>query len=130
MADPLQVVHQHALLGDDLLGLVQVLQYAAGTGAEMGHWGHPLRRGLQHLQRARLVEMAAAGCLFGHHHLTGQGAADEGNLAALAFTAGDTATIMAEVEDLGLERGTVGAGAGSGHVATGCGQNGAYCRRS
>jgi hypothetical protein len=29
---------------------------------------------------------------------------------------------MAEVEDLGLERGTVDAGAGSGHVATGCGQ--------
>ena len=33
------VVHQHALLGDDLLGLVQMLQHAAGTGAEMGHFG-------------------------------------------------------------------------------------------
>ncbi|MGM3151306.1 hypothetical protein, partial [Escherichia coli] len=52
----------------------------------------------------------------------GQGAADEGDLAALAFTAGDATTIMAEVEDLGLERGTVDAGAGSGPVATGCGQ--------
>jgi hypothetical protein len=35
VADALQVVHQHALLGDDLLVLVQVLQHAAGAGAEM-----------------------------------------------------------------------------------------------
>ncbi len=123
MADPLQVVHQHALLGDNLLVLVQVLQHATGAGTEMrALGGHPLRRGLQHFHGARLVEMAAAGGLFSHHHLAGQRATDEGDLAALAFTAGDTATIMAEVEDLGLEWGTVGAGTGSGHVATGCGQ--------
>ncbi|KAG1254481.1 hypothetical protein G6F65_017022 [Rhizopus arrhizus] len=123
MADALEVVHQHALLGDDLLVFVQMLQHAAGAGAEVRAFGgDTLRRGLQHLYRARLVEMAAAGGLFRHHHLARQGAADEGDLAALAFTAGDTATIMAEVEDFGLERGTVDAGAGSGHVATGCGQ--------
>ncbi|MNI54161.1 hypothetical protein D3C73_1090470 [compost metagenome] len=123
MADALQVVHQHALLGDDLLVFIQVLQHAAGAGAEMrALGGHPLRRGLKHFDRARLIEVAAAGGLFGHHHFARQGAADEGDLAALAFTAGNTATIMAEVEDLGLEGSTVDAGAGSGHVATGCGQ--------
>jgi DNA-binding response OmpR family regulator len=66
--------------------------------------------------------MAAAGGLFSHDHFARQSAADEGDLATFAFTAGDAATIMAEVEDLGLERGTVDAGAGSGHVATGCGR--------
>ena len=39
----------------------------------------------QHLEGARLVEVAAARGRFSHHHFAGQGAGDEGDLAALAL---------------------------------------------
>jgi hypothetical protein len=131
VTDALEVVHQHALLGHDLLRLLQMLQHAAGAHSEVRAARlHALRRGLQHLHRARLVEVAALAGLLGHHHLARQRAGNEGDLAALAVAAGDAAAIVAEVEDFGLEGGLVEAGAGSGHLATGCGQKMAgYCRR-
>src|SRR5690606_40876398 len=72
---------------------------------------YAVRRRLQHFQGAGLVEAAAAGGQLDHHRLARQGAGDEHGLAVLA--AGHAAAIVAEVEDLELERGTVE----SGHVA-------------
>ena len=118
VADAGQIIHQHLLLGDDLLAFFQMLQHAAGTDAEVRAARlHSLRRGREYLHGLRLVEVAALAGLLGHHRLTRQCAGDEGDLAALAFTAGDAAAIMAEVEDVGLERSLVYAGTGSGHVA-------------
>ena len=86
--------------------------------------GHPLRRGLYDLDGPGFIEMTIARGRLGGHHLTGQRAGDEGDLATLAVAAGNATAVMAEVEDVGLEGSTVEAGAGSGHVATGCGQKG------
>ncbi|MNM45538.1 hypothetical protein D3C81_564640 [compost metagenome] len=126
MADALQVVHQHALLGDDLLRLFQVLQHAAGTHAEMRATRfHAMRRCLHHFNRAGLIEMTALAGLLGHHRFLRQGATDESDLATLTVTAGNATAIVAQVEDVRLERRLVYAGgSGSGHVATGCGQKG------
>src|SRR5690606_35377343 len=82
------------------------------AGAEMrAARQHAVRRGFQHFQGAGLVEAAAARGQLGDHRLPGQRAGDEDGLAVLA--AGDAAAVVAEVEDLDLERGTVE----SGHVA-------------
>jgi len=64
--------------------------------------------------------MPAAGGLFGHDHFARQRAGDEGHLAPLAVLAGNAAAVMAEVEDVGLERCAIDAGALAGHVAEGC----------
>src|SRR5690606_34340027 len=66
VADALEVLQQHALLGVDLLRFVQVLQRAATAGAEVdAARRHPVGRRLQHLERARLVEAALAACRTG-----------------------------------------------------------------
>ena len=59
-------------------------------------------------------------------NLSGALEAHSGNLVF----AGDTAAIVAQVQDLGLERGLVNAGAGTGHGDTTTEQKGAHCRRS
>src|SRR5690606_847319 len=68
-------------------------------------------RGLQHLQRHRLVEAARARGAPGHDPLAGQRAADEHGLATVE--AGNATAVVAQVEDVGGERGLVE----SGHVA-------------
>src|SRR5690606_17719950 len=114
------------LLGQDLPALVQVLQHAAAAGAEVRAARlHPVRRGLQHLEGAGLVEAAAAGGGFGQHRLAGQRAGDEHGLAVLA--AGDATAVVAEVEDAGLEGGTVESGHGAGNGGNG---TGGHCLRS
>lgn len=66
--------------------------------------------------------MTALAGLLGHHRFLRQRAADEGGFT-LAFAPGNAAAVVAQVEDIGLERGLVYAGgSGSGHVAAGCGQ--------
>ena len=114
MADALQVFHQHPLLGVDLLVLVQVLEHAAAAGTEMrAARRDPIRRGLQHVQRARFVEMAVLGGLLGHHPLARQRAGHEHGLAALARRggpAGDAPAVVGQVEDLGFKGGLVDAG--------------------
>ena len=125
VADPGQVVHQHPLLGHDLLRLLQMLQHAAGADAEMrAARGHPLRRRLQHLQGARLVEMAVAR---GRFALT----TSPGSAPVMKVTLPPSPSRRATPRPSWLRsRMSVwkgvrsSAGAGSGHVATGCGQKG------
>ena len=107
VADALQVLHQHALLGVDLLVLGQVLQHAAAAHPEMRATGRDaIRRGFQHLERLGFVETARARGLLDHHRLALQRAGNEHGLALMRtpFAAGDAAAIVAEVEDAGLER--------------------------
>ena len=61
MADALEVFQQHALLGVDLLGFVEVLQRAAAAGAEVrAARRDAIGRGLQHLD-GRALRRSCAG---------------------------------------------------------------------
>src|SRR5690606_17873314 len=113
VADAAQVVQQRALLGLDLLLLAQVLQHAAGAVAEVRAARlDPVRRGLQHLQGAGLVEMAIAAGALGPDPLARQPALDEHRLAL--GIAADAATVMAQVMDIEFED-LVKLAAGTGH---------------
>jgi hypothetical protein len=111
MPDAFEVLHEHALLGDDLPRLVVVLQRATAARAEVAAAGvHALGRGFEDLDRARLVEAAMPARLDRHHLLAGKRAGDEHGLAV--GTACDAAPVVGQVGDLGGKRGEVEAGHG------------------
>src|SRR5690606_24815359 len=113
VADAAQVVQQRALLGLDLLLLAQVLQHAAGAVAKVRAARlDPVRRGLQHLQGAGLVEMAVSAGALGPDPLARQPALDEHRLAL--GIAADAAAVMAQVMDIEFED-LVKLAAGTGH---------------
>src|SRR5690606_36997882 len=124
VADALEVLQQHTLLGQDLLRFVQVLQHAAAAHAEMGAARlDAVGRGLQHLERGGLVETARTRCLAHHHPFARQRIGDEHGLAALA--ARHAAPVMAQVVDLEFEGRLVD----PGHVSSAACGKAAHCRR-
>ena len=112
VADALQVVHQHAVFGGDLPRFGQVLEHAAGAGAEMRAARlNAVGRGNQHLQGAAFVEMAVAAGLFDPDGFAGKRAGDEDRLA---LAVADPAAVVAQVGDVQVEGRTL-LETGTGH---------------
>ncbi len=82
MADTLQVILQHLLLVADLRRCIEVLQAAAAAYAEVRTARHhPFRRGHEHLDRARFVEVPAPRKVCDAHFLARERTLDEHRLA-------------------------------------------------
>ena len=112
LADAFEIFRQHALLGRDLRRRIEVLQRAAAAMREMPATRlDPMRRRHEHFDDIGLVEVAMTFAQFGQYLFAQQRAADEHRLAV---DAGHAATVMAEVGDVGFERGRRN-GVGSGH---------------
>ena len=117
VADALQVVQQHLLLGFDLPVFGQMLQHAAGADAEMrAARRHAVRRCGEHFQRLRLVEVLGARGLLHGDGFTRQRTGNEHGLAGLRVAlrpAGDATPIVGEMEDVEGLGGLVEAGHGA-----------------
>jgi hypothetical protein len=100
LADALQILEQLALLGGQLRGRGEMLQGAAPANAEVSATRRgTIGRGNQHLDQARLVQVPAALEDAKAHALSGQSAFDE---HGFALDARDTATVVRQIDDIGL----------------------------
>ncbi len=103
VADALQVLQQHALLGDDLLVLGQVLQHAAAAGAEMR--AARMRRGRGDASSTSTVP-ASSKCAIAPSATAitrSPGNAPDTNTALPSLAARDAAAVVAQVGDFDLK---------------------------